>query len=222
VVLCSNPSAGFEWSEGAQIGNPAIVEQVSHEYIAPGEQLMGAAGTEVWTFKALESGETTIYVEYSQPWDGGEKQEWTFSLAVEIEGEEDEEEDEDDDEDKLEGGGGAGLGIPCSAFQEENHISEDMEVRVNDVIEISLCSNPSTGFQWSEQAQIGDPAILEQTGHEYIEPGSAQPGAPGREVWTFRALQEGETNIYWEYSQPWDGGTKQEWTLELELEVELE
>ncbi|MCD6567992.1 MAG: protease inhibitor I42 family protein [Dehalococcoidia bacterium] len=44
--------------------------------------MVGAPGKEVWTFEALEKGSSTISMEYSQPWEGGEKAAQTFSLTV--------------------------------------------------------------------------------------------------------------------------------------------
>jgi inhibitor of cysteine peptidase len=86
---------------------------------------------------------------------------------------------------------------------------------------LSLCSNPTTGFQWSETANISDTSVLEQVSHEYIAPkGSAKAGAAGQEVWTFRALSEGDSTVALEYSRPWEGGEKGEWTFELAVEVE--
>jgi len=50
--------------------------------VAPETSLVGAPGKEVWTFKALKKGTTKIAMEYSQPWEGGEKGGWTFNLTV--------------------------------------------------------------------------------------------------------------------------------------------
>ena len=49
----------------------------------PQEQdVEGAAGKEIWTFNALRKGTSNISMEYSRPWEGGEKAEWTFTLDV--------------------------------------------------------------------------------------------------------------------------------------------
>jgi inhibitor of cysteine peptidase len=83
---------------------------------------------------------------------------------------------------------------------------------------VILCSNPSTGFQWTELAVIADTAIVEQINHEYVEPEDTEVlGAPGQEVWTFKALQEGETTITMTYTQA--GSTEAEWTFELSVDV---
>jgi inhibitor of cysteine peptidase len=85
VTLCSNATTGYRWSEAAQISDPAVVQQLSHETVAPKDTgLVGAPGTEVWTFKALKKGTGTIKMGYSRPWEGGEKDTWTFMLNVTV------------------------------------------------------------------------------------------------------------------------------------------
>jgi len=85
VSLGSNPSTGFSWAEDALVGNPAVVKQTASEYVAPEAQgLVGASGSQVWTFDALEKGTTSISMEYGRPWEGGEKGVWTFELTVTV------------------------------------------------------------------------------------------------------------------------------------------
>ncbi len=82
VVLCSNPSTGFRWSEMADIDDTSIVSQGGHSFLPPPGNLMGAAGKEVWTFQTLRQGQATLSFEYSQPWQGGEKAAWVFDLIL--------------------------------------------------------------------------------------------------------------------------------------------
>ena len=81
VELASNPSTGFTWTE-ATVGDPALVTQVETKYVAPEAGTVGAAGRQVWTFKASGTGSTTVKMAYSRPWVGGEQSEWTFELIV--------------------------------------------------------------------------------------------------------------------------------------------
>ncbi len=136
--------------------------------------------------------------------------------------EEDEEKEQSEEiEESVEG---ISLEVSYEEFQDENHITREVEISVDSQLEVTLYSNASTGFQWSEMAEIGDSAILEQTSHEFQspQPQSGQnplPGAPGKEIWTFHALKEGTTKIYLDYSRPWQGGEKGEWTFELTVTV---
>jgi predicted secreted protein len=86
IVLCSNPTTGFAWEE-PQLGDTTVLRLVDHTYQAPdGASLpiMGAAGGEILTIRALAAGTTTLTIRYSQPWAGGTKGEWTYSLSVTV------------------------------------------------------------------------------------------------------------------------------------------
>jgi len=137
----------------------------------------------------------------------------------------------------------ASIEFQCDDFVSTAHISEELEVHAGDSFRIVLCSNPSTGFQWSELTQISDPTILQQTEHRFAPPkdkgdrppaGEGEddtprpkdkgdrppPGTPGKEVWTFKALKSGASTISMEYSRPWEGGEQGEWTFVLNVTVE--
>ena len=107
----------------------------------------------------------------------------------------------------------------CDAFMRNNHISTNTEVRVDGVITVVLCSNPTTGFQWSELAEIGDVLVVEQVDHEFTPPAAGTAGASGKDTWTFKSLKKGTTTISMEYSRPWEGGEKAEWTYVLTVVV---
>ena len=84
VKLCSNASTGFSWDENARIEDTNVLKQTGQRFISPEKDMPGAAGQQEWTFTALEPGTTTAYVEYSRPWEGGEKGTWTFTLTVTV------------------------------------------------------------------------------------------------------------------------------------------
>ena len=111
--------------------------------------------------------------------------------------------------------------IPCDDFYKKQHITEEAEVAVDGSFTVTLCSNPTTGFQWSETAVISDQTVLQQTGHKLISPADREkpppPGTPSQEVWTFKTLKKGMSTISLEYSRPWEGGEKSEWTFVLNV-----
>ena len=109
----------------------------------------------------------------------------------------------------------------CDDFMKDHHISKEVEVAVDGSMTVTLCSNPTTGFEW-ESAQISDQTILQQTDHKFVPPPERpEPvfGEAGKEVWTFKALKEGKSTITMEYSQPWEGGEKGAWTFVLTVVV---
>ena len=108
--------------------------------------------------------------------------------------------------------------IPCDDFMENpTSMRNDFEIEVGDKIYVDLCSNPTTGFEWSYE-MIGDLAVKEED-YDYHAPDSDIPGAPGKETWTFEGLNEGTTEIIMAYSQPWDGGIKEEWSYKISVVV---
>ena len=112
--------------------------------------------------------------------------------------------------------------VSCDEFNNNHHIEQMLQVRPSETFEVKLCSNPSTGFRWSEEAQINDSAVLEQGDHELIGPEREPPpppGTPGQEVWIFKALKEGSSTIFFEYSRPWEGGEKREWTCTVNVVI---
>ena len=113
--------------------------------------------------------------------------------------------------------------IQCAEFAEYQHITAEIEAVVSDDFTITLCSNASTGFQWSEQADISNQDLIDQISHGFQGPPEEDqpppPGAAGNEIWAFRALNEGNSSISLEYSQDWEGGDKATWTFVLNVLV---
>jgi predicted secreted protein len=83
VKLCSNPTTGFNWDY--EIVGKAVLKEEDYDYEEPeDENLVGASGTEVWTFEAVEIGSTEVHLEYSQPYEGGIKKEWAYTMQVTV------------------------------------------------------------------------------------------------------------------------------------------
>jgi predicted secreted protein len=109
--------------------------------------------------------------------------------------------------------------ISCDDFAENpTSTRNDFQIEIGDKIYIDLCSNASTGFEWSYEMS-GDEAVMEED-HDFEGPESNVPGAAGIETWTFEGIAKGTTVINMEYSQPWDGGLKGEWTYRINVTVE--
>jgi len=108
--------------------------------------------------------------------------------------------------------------VTAEDFGREAHVLRQVEVNAGQVFTIALDSNVTTGFQWTEQANIADTAILKQTAHSYIAPRAVDDqvtGMSGIEEWTFAAGQTGTTTMTLRYSRPWAGGEKDVRTFEL-------
>jgi inhibitor of cysteine peptidase len=83
VTLSANPSTGFQWQE-AVIGDGAVLAQYSRQFVDLPMMIPGAGGKDVWTFKTLKTGTTSVDFSYSRPWQGGELNEWTVTLNITV------------------------------------------------------------------------------------------------------------------------------------------
>jgi predicted secreted protein len=108
--------------------------------------------------------------------------------------------------------------ISCDEFSVNNHRSGEFEVEVGDKIRVKLCSNQTAGFQWDYEMTVEN--VLKEEDHDFEEPEGDVTGAAGIEIWTFEAVEAGTTEVQMEYSQPWEGGLKSEWTYNMTGTVE--
>ncbi len=90
------------------------------------------------------------------------------------------------------------LSACTTANAEENE--SVLNVGLNNVFEISIESNPTTGYSWQVEY---DESYLEYTWHVY-ESSSKAIGAGGTEYMSFKALKSGETRINLIYKRPWE------------------
>ena len=72
---------------------------------------------------------------------------------------------------------------------------------------IKLISNPTTGYVWSLRHY--DKTLLTAVKHEYHAPKTDLIGAPGYELWTFRAKPAAfavpaRTKLSFVYARPWE------------------
>ena len=111
--------------------------------------------------------------------------------------------------------------VTCDQFSKQATIVQDVSVKMGSRIVVTLCSNPTTGFQWSEKAQIGNPQVLEQKSYKFVAPANTgMVGVPGNAVWIFEAMGPGTSTAYLEYSRNWQGGEKAVQTFKLNVTVQ--
>lgn len=100
--------------------------------------------------------------------------------------------------------GAAGCGGAAGAGPSVNLTAEDsgrtVELEPGDRLVVTLGSNASTGFRWV-LATEPEREVLSLDGSEYVETETDLVGAPGQEVWTFRAEGEGETSLVLRYER---------------------
>jgi inhibitor of cysteine peptidase len=80
-----------------------------------------------------------------------------------------------------------------------------LSAKTNEQFYITLSSNPSTGYEW-QVASVSNPDMVRFVDSQYIRPESELVGAPGKQVLTFNALQEGNAIVKLQYVRPWETG----------------
>jgi inhibitor of cysteine peptidase len=96
------------------------------------------------------------------------------------------------------------------------------QLKIGEVMAITLESNPSTGFGWF--ATSSNPDIIAQNGEsQYQEPQSSSTtpvvGAAGTETLSFQALKAGTATLTLDYKRGWETDVAPEKTISIMMEV---
>jgi predicted secreted protein len=112
------------------------------------------------------------------------------------------------------------LEVACDQFAGKKHLIWEIKIQRSESFLLTLCSNPTTGFQWVDPAQISNENIITQTSHNIIHSEGDVPGSASKEEWIFKPLNKGKSTLALEYSRPWEGGEKREWSLTVFVDVD--
>ncbi len=95
----------------------------------------------------------------------------------------------------------AGLGaVEIGEFTDP---AKPINIEAGKIIIITLASNKTTGYAW-ELAKDLDTNVVDFMKTEYIPHETVLVGSGGVEVWSFRAMGQGQTNIEFKYVRPWE------------------
>lgn len=87
------------------------------------------------------------------------------------------------------------------AAENTNNVSEK-NVKQSQQFQIVLKSNPSTGYSWNVSY---NPKYLKLVSQEYVSSNIVgMVGAPGKQIFTFKALKIGETSVTFNYLRTWE------------------
>ncbi len=84
VELGSNYTTPYRWTPDTKIGDSSVIKQLTHQFIQPTSDALGAPGIEEWTFSALKPGSTTITTAYTSFVGKDAKPACTYTLAVTV------------------------------------------------------------------------------------------------------------------------------------------
>lgn len=93
------------------------------------------------------------------------------------------------------------------AYAEEAEVYTEPPVVINakvgEKVVITLDSNKTTGYSWELVKPI-DKDIIGLLDNKYVAPTANRSGAPGKEVWTFRATGRGKVTLTFRYLRSWE------------------
>jgi inhibitor of cysteine peptidase len=81
--------------------------------------------------------------------------------------------------------------------------SKPITVKTGQEFTITLVSNPTTGYRWDLDKPI-DGKLVQLVTNDYVRPNTTLIGAGGKQVWTFKAVAEGKTQIDLKYFRSWE------------------
>jgi len=113
------------------------------------------------------------------------------------------------------------LEITLDEFSDQANRVEYFPMAYPAILTVRLGSNPTTGYSWAV-TDISDPGVVVKVSNSYEEPTATNiAGAGGTEVWVFNTTGKGWSIIKMSYSQPWEGGQKDLFTLSIDVNVKL-
>jgi len=84
IALGSNITTGYSWQPDYDTNALNLVEKTYQEQDNTGKQIVGASGTEYFTFKALAKGETKVTFTYQRPWEQASAQDQTIIFTINL------------------------------------------------------------------------------------------------------------------------------------------
>lgn len=103
----------------------------------------------------------------------------------------------------------------------ESNNGQSLNLKVNEMIQIRLESNITTGFKWNLSNETDANIVtLIYSGYKQASTDKKLVGAGGYETFTFKAKSKGNTAIILTYKQPWEKVVAPLKTFKINIAVE--
>lgn len=66
MTLESTPTGGYRWHPSF---NTNLINLISRKFVRPSQKLIGGTASDIFTFKAIESGTTVLKMVYKRDWE---------------------------------------------------------------------------------------------------------------------------------------------------------
>lgn len=91
---------------------------------------------------------------------------------------------------------------PVEVMITEQPVEQSVGLEVGNILEVVLPANPSTGYRW--EVGLYNHSVLKQVGEPEFIQTSTNLGAEEDQVFHFEAIDTGETELKFEYRQPYE------------------
>lgn len=97
------------------------------------------------------------------------------------------------------------LTISLFSCNTQKDVKADYNVSKNEVFQISLKSNPTTGYSW-KWIKIQSSSILDSVSTTYVPTKMEEGivGSGGNEIWEFKGKETGVDTLKFEYCRSWE------------------
>ncbi len=99
----------------------------------------------------------------------------------------------------------------------EQDASRTIEMRVGELLEVTLKGNPTTGYMWDVESV--DPNILKPADQLEFQADSKLIGSPGKLTLRFEATHAGRTPLKLIYHRPWEKNVESIDTFEVTVAI---
>jgi Predicted secreted protein len=98
------------------------------------------------------------------------------------------------------------VSVASFSFAGKLNQAKVIEAQAGQNFTIILKGNATTGYQW-QFAKPLDENIVQLISSKYLADKTKLVGAGGKQVWIFKALKAGQTNISFKYVRSWEKNT---------------
>lgn len=97
------------------------------------------------------------------------------------------------------------LFISLFSCETEQNLKTDYVVNKNEIFEVSLISNPTTGYSW-KWVKDNSSTRIDSVSATYVQDKvvSGIVGSGGNEIWKFKGKEAGVETLTFEYCRSWD------------------
>ena len=155
--------------------------------------MVGIGDKALFRYLVKTPGKTEVVFGYARPWEQDKSPARLFNVKIVAEAAD------------AKAGAGSAAAAPKTVEMTRDDDGKTVTVRPGDTVRIKLKSNRTTGYSWAMSGKL-DEKVLKSEGNEYKvdEHPAGMVGVGGSDVWTFKALAAGRTEIVLGYARPWE------------------